>query len=111
MKRITVIFSVILLMAVCNSCSKTEHNLFATLYGVVTDSETGDPVGAANIVLSPGGKTTISGSDGRYEFTNLEAAQYTVTVQKTDYQTNRKTVTAVAGERVQADIPLTKRND
>jgi hypothetical protein len=52
----------------------------------------------------------VSGDDGRFEFKDLEAVQYTITVQKTGYQTNRKTVTAVAGESVKADIPLIKTN-
>lgn len=101
-------FSAILLIAVCNSCSKDTPDLFSSIYGVVSDFETGDPIGAASIVLSPGGKTTVSGSDGRYEFKNVEAIQYTVTVQKAGYNTNRKTVSAIASESVQVDVPLTK---
>jgi hypothetical protein len=95
-------------MSVCNSCSKTEYDPFATLYGTVSDSETGDPISNATVVLSPGGKTKTTGADGRYEFPDLDAAQYTITVQKTGYQTNRKTVTAVVSESTEANIPLTK---
>jgi DNA-binding winged helix-turn-helix (wHTH) protein len=62
------------------------------------------------VVLSPGGKTKTTGSDGRYEFQDLDAAQYTITVQKNGYQTNRKTVTAVSDEKTEANIPLTKSN-
>ncbi|MDR1155733.1 MAG: carboxypeptidase-like regulatory domain-containing protein [Bacteroidales bacterium] len=107
MKRIAV-FSAILLIAICNSCSKDTPDLFSTIHGIVSDHETGAPIETASIVLSPGGKTSVSGVDGRYEFKDLEATQYTVTVQKAGYHTNRKTVTAVAGESVQVDIPLTK---
>jgi hypothetical protein len=110
MKRIIFIFSAILLIAVCNSCSKTERNLFATLYGAVTDHETGEPIANASVVLSPGGKTKTTGADGYYEFNDLDPTQYTITVQKTGYQTNRKTVTAVVSESVEANIPLTKSN-
>jgi hypothetical protein len=108
MKKIIFIFSAILLIAVCNSCSKSESDIFATLYGVVTDSETGDPIANASITLSPGGKTKTTGNDGLYEFNDLDATQYTITVQKTEYQTNRKTVTAIAKEKTEANIPLTK---
>jgi len=80
------------------------------LYGVVNDSETGDLISGASVVLSPGGKTKTTGTDGRYEFLDLDPQQYTITVQKTGYQTNRKTVTAVVGEKTEANIPLTKSN-
>ena len=109
MKKI-IIFTVLLLITVCSSCTKDEHDLFATLYGVVSDHETGEPIANASVVLSPGGKTKTTGTDGRYEFLDLDAAQYTITVQKTGYQTNRKTVTAVASEKTEANIPLTQSN-
>lgn len=110
MKKI-VIFSTLLLFIMCCSCKKTEHNMYAdALYGVVNDSETGDLISGASVVLSPGGKTKTTGTDGRYEFLDLDPQQYTITVQKTGYQTNRKTVTAVVGEKTEANIPLTKSN-
>jgi hypothetical protein len=108
MKKMTLFFCVALLMVVCASCSKDEHDLFASLYGIVNDSDSGESIGVATIVLSPGGKTTTTSSDGRFEFQNLDPAQYTITVQKTGYQTNRKTVTAIVGERVEVSIPLIK---
>ncbi|MCL2649467.1 MAG: carboxypeptidase-like regulatory domain-containing protein [Candidatus Azobacteroides sp.] len=107
MKKVALAFSCIMMMILLSGCPNPDHETFATLYGIVSDNDTGDPIGAAAVVLSPGGKTTVSGSDGRYEFKNLDAQQYTITVQKSGYQSNRKTVTAVAGEPVQADIPLT----
>jgi hypothetical protein len=108
MKKVLLLLSCALFLIGNSSCSKTEHDLFSTLHGVVSDAETGDPISGAAITLSPGGKSQTTGTDGRYEFENLDAAQYTVTVQKTGYQTNRKTVTAVAGEKAEANILLTK---
>ncbi|GHT49004.1 hypothetical protein AGMMS49982_01450 [Bacteroidia bacterium] len=110
MKKTTSFLCVALLMAVCASCSSTVPDIYATLYGVVSDSETSDPIANASVVLSPGGKSKTTGSDGRYEFNDLDATQYTITVQKTGYQTNRKTVSAVSAEQTEANIPLTKSN-
>ncbi|MDR1811082.1 MAG: carboxypeptidase-like regulatory domain-containing protein [Prevotella sp.] len=110
MRKTTFLLGCALFLTMFSGCAKEEHNLFSTLYGVVSDHETGDPVSAATIVLSPGGKTTVSGNDGRYEFKDLDAVQYTIMVQKAGYQTNRKTITAIAGESVQADIPLIRTN-
>ncbi len=110
MKKIAILISCVFLLGMLGSCAKEEISLYSTLHGVITDHETGEPIANASIVLSPGGKTQTSGDDGRFEFQNLDPAQYTVTVQKTGYQTNRKTITAVSAEKTEANIPLTKSN-
>ncbi|MDR1544644.1 MAG: carboxypeptidase-like regulatory domain-containing protein [Prevotellaceae bacterium] len=109
MKHLTVIFSAMLLLAVCNCCTPTQYDLFGNIYGVVSDSETAEPVSGATVILSPGGKTKTTGNDGRFEFAELDAIQYTITVQQNNYQTNRKTVSVVAGESTEANISLTKK--
>jgi len=110
MKKIAILLSCVFLLGIFGSCTKDEISMYSTLYGVISDHETGEPIPNASIVLSPGGKTQTSGTDGRFEFQNLDPMQYTVTVQKVGYQTNRKTVTAVAAEKTEANIPLTKSN-
>ena len=111
MKKMLFAVCLSILFIVGGSCSSSEHEFYSTLYGTVTDNSTGNPVNAATIILSPGGMTTISGQDGQYEFTDLDVMQYTVTVQKEGYLTNRKTVNAVSGESVRADIPLTPMSE
>jgi hypothetical protein len=110
MKRLRLTGVVLLLALAYSGCTKDETSIYAMLYGVVIDSATTEPIDGASVVLSPGGKTKTTGNDGRYEFSDLDAAQYTLSVQKTGYQTNRKTVTAVADEKTEANIPLTKIN-
>ena len=106
MKKTATLFGLILLMAITNACKPPEYDFFSTIYGTVSDSETGAPLGNATVALNPGGKTQTTGSDGRFEFPDLDPTQYTVTVQKTAYQTNRKTLTAVSGERCEANVGL-----
>ena len=89
------------------SCSKEEIDSFGTLYGVVADTQTGDPLSGVTVTLSPGGTTQLTGSDGLFEYSDLTPQQYTITVQKSGYQTNRKNVTAVVGEKVQVNITMT----
>lgn len=110
MKKIAIVLCCTFLLGMYSSCTKDSVDLYASIYGVITDNETGEPIANASVVLSPGGKTKTTGTDGIYEFLDLDAAQYTITVQKTGYQTNRKTVTAVAAEKTEANIPLTKSN-
>lgn len=55
------------------------------IYGTVTDFATGEPVISANVQLRPTGETTLTGSDGRYEFNNIEKGNYSLTVSKVEY--------------------------
>jgi hypothetical protein len=70
---------------------------------------TGDVIAGALVTLAPSGKNTYTGVDGFFEFQNLDAQQYTLTVQATGYSTNRKTVTVVAGATAAVNITLEKR--
>lgn len=89
------------------SCAKEEHDSFGTLYGVVSDTNTGNPLDNVTVTLSPGGTTKLTGSDGQFEYTGLTPQQYTITVQKSGYQTNRKDVMAIVGEKITANISMT----
>lgn len=106
-KNILTLFMGLMLLFAINSCSTTEHDLFCSIHGIVSDASTGTPVANATINLSPGGRSTVSGSDGQFEFLDLDPGQYTITVQCTGYVTNRKTLKAISSESVRADIPLT----
>ncbi|MCM1151956.1 MAG: carboxypeptidase-like regulatory domain-containing protein [Alistipes sp.] len=99
-------FCIVALCVLTTACSKTEYDNFATLYGMVSDSAAGNPIANATVVLSPGGTTKMTGNDGRFEFSDLEPQQYTITVQKSGYQTNRKSITAIVGEQIEVNITL-----
>ncbi|MBQ3368539.1 DUF1566 domain-containing protein [bacterium] len=55
------------------------------IYGHVTDFVTGEDVANANVQLRPGGDTTLTGSDGMFEFQNLASGDYSITVSKAGY--------------------------
>lgn len=105
MKKI--LFLCIMVLTLLFSCSKEEYDSFGTLYGVVSDVKTGEPLSNVTVTLSPGGSSLLTGSDGSFEYMNLTPQQYTITVQRANYQTNRKDVTAVVGEKVQVNITMT----
>lgn len=109
MKKIFLFFAVTAAM-VLTSCTKEEYDVFSSVYGVVSDAKTGDLISNANVVLSPSGETKITGSDGQFIFEDVDPQQYTITVQKDGYQTNRKSVTAIIGEKVEVNIPMTPIN-
>ena len=100
------LFLFLMVLPLFFSCSKEEYDSFGTLYGVVSDVKTGEPLNNVIVTLSPGSSTILTGSDGQFEFMNLTPQQYVITVQRADYQTNRKDVTAVVGENVQVNITM-----
>ena len=96
---------VVLMMIV--SCAKEAEILTGSIYGEVTDAQTGEPIQGVQISITPGGMATTTGSDGAYEFLNLDVAQYQLQAQKTDYVTNTKRVSVVVGKSVSGDMVLT----
>ncbi len=89
---------ILFIASLCASCSQVEYDSFGSLTGQVIEVSTGDPLANVSVLLSPGGKNTFTGSDGSFEFQDLDPQQYTVMVQKEGYHTNRKTINVVVGE-------------
>ena len=98
----------IMLLTCLFGCSKSDdYEIFARIHGTVTDYQTGEPLENASVVLSPSGLSRQTDANGYFLFDELDVQQYTITVQKTGYQPNRKTVTTISGETQQVDIQLT----
>lgn len=100
-----VLFTIILL----SSCTKDETNPFGNIYGIVLNSNTAEPIQGARVTLTPTGKSTVTGNDGSYEFVDLEAGSYKVTVQADGYSSTVKNVTVNAGERGIGDVSLSPK--
>ena len=90
MKHILFFISVVCVAVLWQSCE--EKVVLGSIYGVVTDRSTGEPIRNAEVTLSPSNKTAIIGSSGTFEFINLEPGQYSVSVEADDYQYNNKMV-------------------
>lgn len=103
----TRLFFCLLALTLFLSCKKEEYASYGSIYGTVTDNKTGDLLSNVTVILSPGGITKITGNDGLFEYKDLDPHQYTITVQKTGYDTNRKTITVIVGEKVEANITMT----
>lgn len=93
------------------SCTNTDYEIYSSVYGIVADNETGEPIFNASVVLSPTNITKHTGADGAYRFDDLDAQQYTITFQKAGYQPNRKLVNAISGEELEVNIHLKKINN
>lgn len=89
------------------ACTEEPVETTGSIYGIVNDATNGTPVSMAHVLLNPGGKATNTGGDGRYEFLNMEAGQYTIQISKAGYITNTKQITVVAGQPASGDMLLT----
>ena len=104
------LFLIIVLIALATSCDPVTYDTFCTISGTVLDLDSGDPIQSAVVTLTPGGYNTYTGSDGCFEFLDLDAGRYTVMAQKTGYVTNHKEVTAIAGSVVPIKLTLQLRD-
>ena len=102
MKKIIGIF--ILLMLVCSCSENVEELLKGSISGSVSDGTTGEPVPVVNVSLSPGGKSTVTGSDGSFSFENLDAGEYSITLQKDGYESAREDITVKLGDPTMAHL-------
>lgn len=93
------------------SCEKKDKETeLGSIYGVITDLTTGNPVQSANVQLQPMGETTQTGSDGAYEFPDIEDGKYTLKVTKVGYSDlmDDYIITVKNGRRVKRDVQIEK---
>ena len=105
MKRLT-FCAMLLALIMMVGCEPVTYEVFATVSGTVVDATTMEPIEGVSVQLSPSSKNMVTGADGRFEFAELDAVQYTITVQKSGYSTNRKLVNAIAGETTDVTITM-----
>ena len=79
-----------------------------SIYGIVTDKATGEQIINAGVELQPVGLKTVTGSDGQFEFNEIAAGEYTLSVTKSGYAETSSAITVKSGERVRKDIQLEK---
>lgn len=100
-------FGILFLIPIVTSCnSGDDFEIYSTIEGKITDFSTGAALDNASVTLSPSSLTKQTDSGGRYIFSNIDSGQYTISVQKSGYQSNRKSVTAISGETIVVDIQL-----
>lgn len=104
------LFALLLILISFVSCGPIEYNMFGTIEGRVLDYDTNEALEYVSVQLSPGGKNVTTSIDGTFAFEDLDAGQYSLTVQKNSYETNMKTVNVIASETTDVTITMKKRN-
>lgn len=108
MKKIftIVIGSLLLLSFAIVSCKKEDIGT-ASIYGLVTDKATGEPIKSAGVELLPNGLKTITGTDGRFEFANLKAGSYQVYITQAGYvEVISSNIELSQGQSLQRDVQM-----
>ncbi|MBQ9439923.1 MAG: carboxypeptidase regulatory-like domain-containing protein [Paludibacteraceae bacterium] len=90
-------------------CEKRVVDTSISIYGTVVDAETNSPIQGVMLTLMPSAKNRYTGSDGTYQFDDLEARQYKITATKDGYAPDSKEVTLIAGESENVSFALNKK--
>ncbi|MCM1031190.1 MAG: DUF1566 domain-containing protein [Oscillibacter sp.] len=102
MKRIFYLFFVAVAFF---ACSKDSVETFpGGITGSVSDKTTGEPVATVNVSLSPGGQSTVTGSDGSFSFEELNEGTYVIAIRKEGYLANDGKFSVVQGKQTLAHL-------
>lgn len=107
MKKIIALTLMIVTITVqWQGCTKPEET--GTIYGTVTDFDTGEPVKNANVTLIPSGETTLTGSDGTFMFQDLKKGDYSLSLSKAGYKdlVDDYLIQLAAGKSVRRDVQM-----
>lgn len=90
-------------------CTKDEQPMTGTILGFVSDyANANTPVAGASVTINGKGLTKTTGSDGRYEFADLEPGTYSLAVSADGYQSTTKQVTVYVGQTANCDFQLSR---
>lgn len=87
-------------------CKTYDYDYYGTISGTVLDYTDNFPIENATILMMPGSQTVLTGQDGNFIYEGLEAGQYTLSIQRSGYQSERKIIEVISGETVTTSIYL-----
>ena len=106
-KSLYLLLGLLLVCSIYQACAPEE--LPGSIYGTVVDKATGEPIKSAGVELSPVGLKTVTGSEGQFEFTELDPDKYTLLVTKTGYMAGvSHTIEVKPGQQVKGDLQIEK---
>ncbi len=109
MKRFLTLLTIALSLVFINHSCKPKEEEPGSIYGVVTDKATGEPVKTAGVELQPLGLKTVTGSEGQFEFTELEPGDYQLLVTKTGYvELVSSTIVVKSAQTAKGDVQIEK---
>jgi hypothetical protein len=104
-KSLYFLFGLLLVCGIYQACAP--EDLPGSIYGTVVDKATGEPIKSAGVELSPSGLKTVTGSEGQFEFTELDPGKYTLLVTKTGYMDGvSHTIEVKPGQQAKGDVQI-----
>ena len=104
-KSLYLLLGLLLVCSIYQACAPEE--LPGSIYGTVVDKATGEPIKSAGVELSPVGLKTVTGSEGQFEFTELDPNKYTLLVTKTGYMAGvSHTIEVKPGQQAKGDLQI-----
>ena len=79
------------------SCTQPVVEVFGSISGYVVDEDSGAAIGGARVTLTPTGSSQVTSTDGEFLFDNLDAQEYTLSIQKDGYKDLSQKVSVKAG--------------
>lgn len=110
------VFICLLAIGLLVACSKDDDSAEevrgnGVIYGKIIDEDNNDPIQGVSVTIYPGGKTTITGANGQYEFTGLSNGGYIVQVSKKGYLSKVESLSVTSSDiSNQADAALRAGN-
>ena len=95
-----------LTLTACNSPIPPQQN-YATIYGIVTDGTTGQPLSGATVTIDSVLSTT-SAADGTFSVPNVPIGPYTAIEVADGFQQHQDQGSVAAGDRLQLNVTLYK---
>jgi iron complex outermembrane recepter protein len=78
--------------------------------GIVTDRQTGEPVGWASILLEEINRSAIAHEDGRFSFNNIPAGRYTLRTYRLSYENHIQEIIVSAGDTLALELRLMRHD-
>ena len=104
-KSLYFVFGLLLVCGIYQACAP--EDLPGSIYGTVVDKATGEPIKSAGVELSPSGLKTVTGSEGQFEFTELDPGKYTLIITKTGYMDGvSHTIEVKPGQQAKGDVQI-----
>lgn len=94
MKRIALL---IMAIAASVSCNHPLPEVFGSIGGTVQDSRTGNFVSGVAVTINPLGYSQVTGSDGTFQYDDLEQAEYTLVFAKAGFESVKHKVAVKPG--------------
>lgn len=104
-----ILLSITIACIVLAGCKKKKDEAAGAIFGTVIDNLSFACITNASIELMPKGLSTVTGSDGSFQFTQIDPGNYNLYVKAAGYQDYKSsTITVNPGETAKADVKIEK---